>query len=55
MVGRAFKRWTLMPASGAKVLPTYVPEAIRQDYEEACLIKELSPRQRRLPAALYRE
>lgn len=38
------KSWTLMPASEAKVLPSYVPKAIIDDYNEACLIRELSPK-----------
>lgn len=33
-----------LPASSAEVFPDYVPEAIRQDYEEACLIVDLSPK-----------
>lgn len=42
--GELIKLWTLMPASGAKVFPSYVPKAILDDYTEACLIKELSPK-----------
>ena len=36
--------WNLIPPSKAKPLPDYIPEAIVQDYEEACLICDLSPR-----------
>jgi len=36
--------WQLIPASDAKVLPDYVPEAIVADYNEACAIKTLSPK-----------
>lgn len=32
------------PSSNAKQFPDYVPEAIRQDYEEACKIVNLSPK-----------
>lgn len=34
----------LIPKSNAKQFPFYVPEAIRQDYEEAYLILNLSPK-----------
>lgn len=33
-----------MPASSATPFPDYVPLAIRQDYEEACAIRDLSPK-----------
>ncbi len=36
--------WPLLPRSGAKVFPDYIPAAIRQDYEEACLIVNDSPK-----------
>ena len=35
---------TVMPPSSARHFPDYVPEKIREDYEEACLIKKLSPK-----------
>ena len=41
---KLLKKWSLIPASSAKVFPSYIPEAIQQDYEEACAIKELSPK-----------
>ncbi len=34
----------LRPLSPAKHFPSYVPESIRQDYEEACSIVSLSPK-----------
>lgn len=34
--------WSLKPSSLAKQFPPYIPQAIVSDYEEACLIKELS-------------
>ncbi len=34
----------LFPISLAKQFPSYVPEAIRRDYEEACAIVTLSPK-----------
>lgn len=38
------KGWTLIPPSTAKVFPDYVPGPVRDDYEEACAIKDLSPK-----------
>lgn len=38
------KRWDLIPPSTAKSFPDYIPKAILEDYEEACLIKNLSPK-----------
>jgi len=34
----------IRPISSAKQFPKYIPEAIRQDYEEACAIVNLSPK-----------
>lgn len=34
----------LRPRSAARVWPPYIPQAVREDYEEACLIAELSPK-----------
>lgn len=36
--------WQLRPQSSAKPFPDYVPAPIRADYEEACLIRDLSPK-----------
>lgn len=36
--------WQLNPASEAKSFPDYIPNAILKDYEEACLIRDLSPK-----------
>ncbi|WP_284332020.1 DUF4145 domain-containing protein [Dyella flagellata] len=36
--------WSLVPSAAMKSFPDYVPEAIREDYREACLIKDLSPK-----------
>lgn len=38
------KGWNLIPDSEAKVFPDYVPHAIRDDYVEACKIRDLSPK-----------
>lgn len=43
-VGKELKSWQLIPMSEAKVMPDYIPQAIRDDYQEACLIKDLSPK-----------
>ena len=34
----------LIPESSAKPQPDYIPAAIREDYVEACLIRDLSPK-----------
>ncbi|WP_342622665.1 DUF4145 domain-containing protein [Pseudomonas alkylphenolica] len=44
IVGGPMQKWKLLPASDAIAFPEYVPQAIRQDYEEACKIKNLSPK-----------
>ncbi len=36
--------WNMKPRSQAKVFPSYIPKAIVEDYEEACLIRDLSPK-----------
>jgi hypothetical protein len=36
--------WSLIPASASKHFPEYIPQPIREDYEEACLICDLSPK-----------
>lgn len=38
------QRWQLRPQSNAKPFPQYIPQPIRDDYEEACLIRDLSPK-----------
>jgi hypothetical protein len=42
--GDPIKAWRLIPAGSARPFPEYVPLAIRQDYAEACLIRDLSPK-----------
>ncbi len=37
-------RWNLLPESAAKPFPDYIPKQIINDYKEACLIKEKSPK-----------
>ena len=36
--------WNLKPSSKAKQFPSFIPKAIISDYEEACLIRDLSPK-----------
>jgi hypothetical protein len=36
--------WDLKPSSSAKPLPSYIPAAIQNDYNEACAIVNLSPK-----------
>lgn len=36
--------WSLRPQFQAKPFPDYIPKAIIADYQEACLIKDLSPK-----------
>ena len=42
--GEPIKAWRLVPDSSSVVFPEYVPTPIRDDYKEAALIKELSPK-----------
>ncbi|HAT1776579.1 TPA: DUF4145 domain-containing protein [Legionella pneumophila] len=39
-----FKEFQLTPDSGAKSFPKYIPQQLRNDYEEACSIKLKSPK-----------
>jgi len=36
--------WRLIPSTFAKIFPDYIPEAILNDYTEACAIRDLSPK-----------
>jgi len=38
------KTWRLLPGSYAKVFPEYIPKQLRNDYEEASAIIDLSPK-----------
>lgn len=42
--GSYIKDWNLIPLSEAKEFPDYIPKPIIDDYKEACLIKDLSPK-----------
>lgn len=41
---RIIQEWKLLPESEAKVLPDYIPDPIKEDYYEACRIRDLSPK-----------
>lgn len=41
-MGTTIEDWKLLPSSAAKIFPDYVPEPIREDYYEACKIRDLS-------------
>ena len=43
-IGEPMEEWRLMPRSRAQAFPDYVPQAVVRDYEEACLIQDLSPK-----------
>jgi len=43
-IGAQLQSWSLIPPSKAKTFPPYIPQALRDDYREACLIQELSPK-----------
>lgn len=38
------KYWQLLPQSKSKKFPSYIPEPIINDYEEACQIVDMSPK-----------
>lgn len=42
--GDLIRQWNLIPGSKAKPFPDYIPKAVLEDYEEACLICDLSPK-----------
>jgi hypothetical protein len=44
IVDKRLNYWRLIPPSQAKVYPEYIPKPIRDDYLEACLIRDLSPK-----------
>lgn len=43
-IGDLLQHWKIIPPSTAKVFPVYVPQPIRDDYVEACQIRDLSPK-----------
>jgi Domain of unknown function (DUF4145) len=43
-IAKTIKTWRLIPESSSKPQPDYIPQPIRQDYYEACLIVDKSPK-----------
>ncbi|MCH8081987.1 MAG: DUF4145 domain-containing protein [Proteobacteria bacterium] len=43
-LGKILKTWKLIPESSAKPQPNYILKAVVEDYEEACKIRDLSPK-----------
>jgi hypothetical protein len=44
LIGDPILSWSLKPQSEAKPFPDYIPAPILQDYSEACLVRDLSPK-----------
>lgn len=44
ILGQTIHRWPLLPDSAAKPQPDYIPAPIREDYLEACAIRDRSPK-----------
>lgn len=42
--GKPLRTWDLIPDTRSKVFPSYIPAQILEDYREACLIRDLSPK-----------
>ena len=42
--GKTIESWSLRPSSSAMALPDYIPAPIKEDYMEACAIRDLSPK-----------
>lgn len=42
--GALLEKWRLIPNSTARPYPDYIPEQLRKNYEEACKIRDLSPK-----------
>jgi hypothetical protein len=44
VTGKLLKEWKLIPSATAKPFPDYIPPPILADYNEACEIRDLSPK-----------
>ncbi|MDH4161112.1 MAG: DUF4145 domain-containing protein [Nitrospirota bacterium] len=42
--GKHLKTWNLVPPSRARTFPVSIPRAVLEDYREACLVAETSPK-----------
>lgn len=43
-IGEPLLEWQLRPQSSARSFPDYIPKPVLDDYAEACLIRDLSPK-----------
>jgi hypothetical protein len=43
-IGAPIQNWSLLPESSAKPQPEFIPKQLRDDYVEACRIRDLSPK-----------
>jgi hypothetical protein len=41
---KVLQRWQLRPSGSSKVQPNYIPAPLREDYLEACAIRDMSPK-----------
>jgi hypothetical protein len=44
VLNKELQEWKLLPESTAKPQPEFIPEVLREDYYEACRIRDLSPK-----------
>ncbi len=44
VLGQKLQEWRLIPSAKGKTFPSYIPQAILDDYQEACSIIDLSPK-----------
>jgi len=42
--GKTLQSWRLQPTSRARPWPPFIPSFVREDYEEACTVENLSPK-----------
>lgn len=42
--GNPIDRWLLRPESSSKPVPDYIPKPLAEDYREACLVRDKSPK-----------
>ncbi len=44
VIGPVVQHWNLIPESRARTFPPYIPAVVLDDYREACLIRDKSPK-----------
>ncbi|MGO8099261.1 DUF4145 domain-containing protein [Rhizobium leguminosarum] len=42
--GKGLRSWKLLPENSSSIQPDYIPGPLREDYYEACLIRDKSPK-----------